>query len=49
LIYRKNDELALALGEQGESVNNVGSILGPKEVMLQHINFLVQTAMTPCI
>jgi len=32
LIQRKNDELALALGEQGESVNNVGnkSVLGSK-------------------
>jgi len=32
LIQRKNDELALALGEQGDSVNNVGnkSVLGSK-------------------
>lgn len=31
-VKRKNDELALALGEQGESVNNVGnkSVLGSK-------------------
>ncbi|XP_014509330.1 CCR4-NOT transcription complex subunit 10 isoform X1 [Vigna radiata var. radiata] len=32
LIQRKNDELALALGEQGESLNNVGNkvVLGSK-------------------
>jgi len=32
LIQRKNDELALALGDQGESVNNVGNkvVLGSK-------------------